>query len=135
MIIQYGAAMKEESKNWLRQAEENYDTALYLYKGHRYSACVFYCHQTLEKLLKACVVEFADKVPKKVHNLDLIAREAKLKLPAGWEEGLAEITRHFWRVRYPDFRKYTYTNKESAEPTVDKTKEVYRWIYKKLNRK
>jgi len=127
--------MKEETKSWLLQAEENFDTAIYLYEGHRYSACVFYCHQALEKLLKACVVEFANKLPRKIHQLDQIARESGLDLPKEWEEDLAEITRHFWRVRYPDFRKYVYTKKESAEPTVKKTKEIYLWIYKKLNRK
>lgn len=126
--------MKKETKLWLKQAEENYQDALYLYEGSRYSSSVFLCHQALEKILKACVVEFAHKVPSKVHQLDRIAKEAKLELPKNWPRELAEITRHFWRVRYPDFRRYVYTNKKAAEPTVSKTKEIYLWILKKLNR-
>jgi len=127
--------VKKEAEVWFKQAEEHYKDALYLYEGRRYSACVFFCHQALEKILKACVVEFANKVPRKVHQLDSIARDAGLKLPKGWEEELAEITRHFWRVRYPDFRRYVYTNRASAQPTVEKTKEVYQWILNKLNQK
>jgi HEPN domain-containing protein len=126
--------MKKETKLWLKQAEEHYKDALYLYKGGRYSACVFFCHQALEKILKACVVEFADKIPSKIHKLDRIAKEAKLDLSKKRTIALAEITRHFWKVRYPDFRRYVYTNKKSAKPTLEKTKEIYLWILNKLNR-
>jgi HEPN domain-containing protein len=125
--------MKKETSAWLKQAEEHYQDALYLYQGSRYSSAVFLCHQALEKILKACVVEFSNKVPSKIHQLDRIAKEAKLVLPKSWPQELAEITRHFWRVRYPDFRKYVYTNKKAAEQTMDKTKEIYLWILNKLN--
>ena len=80
------------------------------------------------------VPSFAEKPPAKMHQLDKIASEAGLDLPEDWDEELAEITRHFWRVRYPDFRRYAYTNKESAQPTLEKTKEIYQWICKQLNR-
>lgn len=88
----------------------------------------------LEKLLKAAIVQFANVVPPKIHNLDALARQTTLDFPDRWYEDLAEITRHFWRVRYPDFRKYVYTTKEKVEPTLSKTKEVYTWILSKLNR-
>lgn len=125
--------MKKETKSWLDQAEEHFKDALYLYKGSRYSASVFFCHQALEKILKACVVEYANNVPSKIHQLDRIVKEAGLEIPNNWLEDLAEITRHFWKVRYPDFRRYVYTTKESAKPTVIKTKEIYQWILNKLN--
>ena len=48
------------------------------------------------------------------------------------KEDLAEITRHFWRVRYPDFRKYMYTNKESVEPTVVNSRKIYLWVSQQL---
>jgi len=37
------------------------------------------------------------------------------------------------KVRYPDFQTYTYTSKAKIKPTIDKTKEVYSWIFKQLN--
>lgn len=127
--------MKKETKVWLEQAEEHYQDALYLYKGSRYSASVYFCHQALEKILKASIVELRNQVPSKIHQLERLAKETGLKLPQGWDEDLAEITRHFWRVRYPDFRRFTYTDKEKVRPTIDKTKEVYQWILRKLNQK
>ena len=124
--------MKEETQPWLLQAEEHYQDAFYLYEGSRYSLAVYSCHQALEKILKAAVVEFANQLPPKSHNLDALAKESSLEFPPGWHEDLAEITRHFWRVRYPDFQKYVYTSKEKAEPTVSKTREIYLWIKDKF---
>ncbi|TAL41280.1 MAG: HEPN domain-containing protein, partial [Methylovulum sp.] len=68
--ICYTHLMKEETKPWLLQAKEHYDDALYLYDGSRYSMAVYCCHQALEKILKAAIVEFANQIPPKIHNLD-----------------------------------------------------------------
>lgn len=127
--------MKEETTLWLNQAQEHLDDAQYLFDGSRYSMSVYCAHQALEKILKAAIIEFSSKIPPKSHNLDALARETTLTLPESWYPDLAEITRHFWRVRYPDFRRYSYKNKESVRPTIDKTKEVFQWILEQLNQR
>lgn len=125
--------MKDETKTWLEQAKEHYNDMNYLFDGSRYSMSVYCAHQALEKLLKAAIVEFSSAPPSKIHNLDALARQSKLELPESWYEDLSEITRHFWRVRYPDFQAYVYTSKNKVQPTIDKTKEIYLWIYKLFN--
>lgn len=125
--------MKDESNVWLNQAKEHYDDALYLYEGSRYSMAVYCCHQALEKILKAAIVEFAGSTPPKIHNLDALARQTTLIFTTAWLEDLAEITRHFWRVRYPDFQQYVYVSKDKIQPTMDKTAEIYLWILKQFN--
>ena len=127
--------MKPESKIWLDQAKEHFDDMEYLYNGSRYSMAVYCAHQALEKILKAAIVELTNTVPPKMHKLDELAKLSTLTIPQPWYENLAEITRHFWRVRYPDFQTYTYTSKTKIKPTIDKTKEVYSWIFKQLNQK
>ncbi|TSC88174.1 MAG: HEPN domain-containing protein [Microgenomates group bacterium Gr01-1014_16] len=124
--------MKDEAKIWLEQAEDSLKDAEYLYTGSRYSMAVYCCHQALEKILKACIIQFANQLPPKSHNLDALARQTTLEFPDSWLEDLAEITHHFWRVRYPDFQKFVYTSKESVKPTYDKTKEVFIWIKQHL---
>ena len=124
--------MKDETTNWLLQAKEHFEDAEYMYSGHRYSMCVYCYHQALEKVLKASIVETVDKLPPKIHNLDQLARETKLKFSGNDFEDLAEITRHFWRVRYPDFQKYMYTNKEIVEPTVIISRKIYQWVLQQL---
>ncbi len=125
--------MKPETKNWLDQAKEHYEDMEYLYNGSRYSMAVYCAHQALEKVLKAVIVELTNTVPPKMHKLDELARLSTLPLEKAWLDDLAEITRHFWRVRYPDFQAYTYTSKEKVKPTIEKTKEVYLWILTQLN--
>jgi len=44
---------RHEAKRWLDTANEDYETALYLLKGKKYSHSCFYCQQTGEKSLKA----------------------------------------------------------------------------------
>jgi len=127
--------MKQEAFIWLSLAKEHFDNAQYLYEGSRYSMTVYCCHQALEMILKAAITEFTQNPPSKIHNLDALARQSTLAFPELWFEDLAEITRHFWRVRYPDFQQYAYTTKEKIQPTFDKTKEIYLWISKQLNQK
>lgn len=126
--------MKDETKLWLNQAKEHWQDTEYLYNGSRYSMTVYCCHQTLEKILKAAIVEFANQAPPKSHKLDQLALDSTLNFPQNWLEDLAEITRHFWRVRYPDFQQHVYTNKDKVQPTYDKTKEVYQWMLKQFDR-
>ena len=125
--------MKPETKNWLDQAKEHFDDMEYLYNGSRYSMAVYCAHQTLEKILKAAIVELTNAVPPKMHKLDELARLSTLPVTKSWYEDLAEITRHFWRVRYPDFQAYVYTSKTKIKPTIEKTKEIYLWILTQLN--
>jgi len=52
--------MKKETVIWFEQAEEHYSDAMFMYENSRYSGSVFFCHQALEKILKAAIVEFAN---------------------------------------------------------------------------
>lgn len=98
--------MKEETKIWFEQAEEHYSDAMFMYENSRYSGSVFFCHQALEKVLKAAIVEFANEAAPKSHALEHLLSLSKIKpLEKKWSNDLAEITRHFWRVRYGDYRK------------------------------
>ncbi len=125
--------MKAEAQVWFDQAKEQYDDMVYLYEGRRYSMAVYCAHQSLEKLLKAAIVEFGNISAPKIHKLDELALQSTLPISDAWREDLAEITRHFWRVRYPDFQTYTYTSKESVSPTIDTVKELFLWISKQFN--
>ena len=125
--------LKPESVLWIEQSKEHWKDVQWLIEGRRYSASLYSCHQTLEKLIKAAIVENKNKIPSKGHQLESLIRESGTELPKkSWYEDLAEITRHFWRVRYPDFRRHVYTTKAAVSPTYEKTKEIYLWLLKHL---
>lgn len=126
-------AIKEETKLWLTQAEDDYQTAKAMLKAHRWGYTCFCSQQVLEKVFKATIVELADKRPPKTHDLLKLAEESTLGVSQDLFRKLAEISKHYFRVRYPDMHKGFYTNDKIAKETFNDMEEVYKWVLKKLN--
>ena len=126
--------MKEETKLWVEQAKDDYQTAKIMLENHRYGYTCFCSQQTLEKIFKAAVIEFADKRPAKVHDLVKLAEDSTLKITKKWFEKLGELSKHYFRVRYPDMHKGLYTNNKVASGTFQEMEEIYKWVLSKLNR-
>ena len=126
--------MKPDAKIWYEQGEEHIKDAEYCLNGARYGLSLYCYHQALEKILKAAIVEFTNKIPPKSHQLDYLLKETKLTVDnIHWFEELAKITQHFWRVRYPDIRlTKAYSSKEKIEMIVKSFEEVYLWVKNKL---
>ena len=127
--------MKVDAKIWYEQAEEHIKDAEFCLSGARYGLSLYCYHQALEKMLKAAIVEFSNKIPPKSHQLDFLLKETQLPVAnMQWFEELAKITQHFWRVRYPDIRlTKAYSSKEKINVIVKSFEEVYLWVKNKLN--
>lgn len=123
--------MRDETKPWLAKADENLDTAEYMFKGARYAPTCFMCQQTLEVLLKAAIIELAGKRHPKIHDLDKLFFEAGLPELKKYETTLGQISKHYYQVRYPDFVQSKY-NRRVAEDALTKTREIFIWLKKKI---
>ncbi len=126
--------MLKETKVWLNLADEHFKDADLLFKHRHFSGCVYFCHQTLEKILKACIVEFARKIPPKHHDLDRLAGATKVKIGKKRIVELKELTKHFWKVRYPDYRKRMFNNIKITKRDYEISKEVFLWLKEKLSK-
>lgn len=126
--------MKPEAKQWLDQGEKNFDSAEYMWKGHRYSFTCFLCQQTLEAILKAAIIELAGKRHPKIHDLGILYKRSTLPIREDYRITLEKITPHYWEVRYPDMVRHKY-NRALAEKTLKQTKEVYSWLKKQILKK
>lgn len=126
--------MKVDSQIWFEQAEEHCRDAEFCLNGARYGLSLYSYHQALEKIFKAAIVEFTNKIPPKSHQLDFLLKEAGLTVNnPHWFEELAIITQHFWRVRYPDIRlTKTYSSKEKIKQIVINFQTIYLWVKNKL---
>ena len=60
--------MKEETKNWLEYSKENFDSAKILLKSKLFNPCLQNVQQTIEKALKAILIE-NDINFKKTHDI------------------------------------------------------------------
>lgn len=124
--------MDEEAALWRDKAKESLDDAVYSLKSHRYSLPAFCCQQALEKILKAATVLIRQKRPRKIHDLLPLAKDSGLDFPKNHLAGIAEISKFYFLVRYPDINRKFFATNAIAQETLKKTKEIYLWIEKKL---
>ena len=61
--------MINQPKDWFEQAEYDYETALYMSEGKRYTYAVFMCHLENEKALKGIILKLTGVQPPKIHSL------------------------------------------------------------------
>ena len=127
--------MEPETKIWYKLARDDYKNALLLWKNRRYGATVFFCQQAVEKILKAYIVEYKNKVPTKTHRIEVLVKDADLNLQEIDEPDVAELSKAYIRVRYPDLSKHYYTRKDRVEPLLKMTREVYQWVKNKFKKR
>ena len=91
--------MKEEIKRWIEKAKKDLDTAGYLLKGKRYDECSLFCQQSVEKALKAILLNKTNQIIR-IHNLNILA--TKVNLPENLRGLCEELTMVYLITRYPD---------------------------------
>jgi len=78
--------MREEVKNWIRQSEEDFDSAKANYKIGKHYVVAFFCQQAVEKGLKGLII-FKTKT-KFLPEHSLIRLGKKCKIPSRFESDL-----------------------------------------------
>lgn len=124
--------MKKETKVWFDLANDDYQNSLLLWDNHRYAGAVFYSQQSIEKILKAFIVEFKNKLPPKTHRIEFLINESGLDIGEVDNPDVTELSKAYIRVRYPDLNKQYYTSRERVQPLIIMTKKLYLWIKNKL---
>lgn len=130
--------MKEKTKTWFEMAKSDLDFAgsIIRTKKRAYYA-VHFCHQAVEKVLKAIVQEHTDEEPKRTHNFKVLCEQARLELPAHVAEFLAKLAPHYLASKYPeDLEKLykTYTISYAAD-LYEGTQEMFSWLENYLRSK
>jgi len=126
--------MGKKPLEWFKQADYDLKTAEYLFKGKRYVYTVFMCHLSLEKTLKGLYQEKLNKLPPKVHNLIYLIEKIGIELPDDLFDWISALNRLSIPTRYPEDLKEMQKdyNKNETGKIVQKTKEISRWLKKRL---
>lgn len=130
----YNMRMKPEAKLWVSLANDDFQNAALLWENHRYGATIFFSQQAVEKILKAYVIEYCDRVPTKTHRIERLLEEAKLVLDFEPVVDIAELSKAYIRVRYPDLNQSYYRRREKVEPLFLVAKKVYIWVKNKFTK-
>jgi HEPN domain-containing protein len=126
--------MKKATRNWIDGAKYDLKTAKSIFKGGRNVYSVFMCHLAVEKMLKAKITEFAEKMPPKTHDLLLLLRLSGLEVPKENQVILQKLSGLSVPIRYSDdFRAIhqSYSRKE-MENIIAETERMIKWLEKQI---
>lgn len=119
-------------KFWRTTSAEDMITAQMLLQNNRYHDSLFFCHLSIEKLLKGLVYAKTNEPPAPIHNLLALAKQAKLPLDTPTEEKLKEITSWNINARYDDYKRNFYhkATKKFTLQWFDDVQKIIIWIQK-----
>jgi HEPN domain-containing protein len=93
---------------WKREAERNWETALYLKEGKQNLIALFLFHLTIEKLIKAhWVKDNIDDFPPRTHDIQYLYNQTELNLP-DYYDFMAVVNNWNIDARYPDYKDKIY---------------------------
>ena len=99
-------------------------------RGRAYYAAHF-CHQAIEKMLKAVIAEKTDKIPLPTHNFKLLLDQAKLHdFPEKGKEFIFSMMPHYIGTKYPEdiVRLYQRYTKTFVTKLYQNTQEIFKWL-------
>ena len=79
----------EKIQHWINLSDYDMETADAMLQTKRYLYVGFMCHQTIEKIFKACYAKLKEETPPYTHNLEYIA------VKSGFYEILSEKQQDF----------------------------------------
>ncbi len=115
---------------WIRSAEEDYKSGEALLSLGRYVHSLFFCHLTIEKILKALVVKMTNEQAPYEHNLYVLSQSTGIGFSKEQLDLLDEINTFNIKGRYDDykFKFYQKATKRYAEAYFKKTTDLYLWL-------
>lgn len=136
-LINMKSNFQDLIKYWEELSDYDLETAKFMFKVKRYPYCLFMCHLSIEKSLKALIVKTKGQHAPYSHNLINLAKETELNFTEEDKILLADLTEFNLEARYPEWQKefYKKCSKKYAENYFNKTKKLQQWLKKYLLKK
>lgn len=121
-------------KYWTDAAQNDYRTATILFENARYNHALLFCHLSIEKMLKAVIVQRINAAPPYIHDLVRLSEKAGITMDETSKTLLAEISTFNIAARYDDLKLNfaKKANKKFALKYFIKTKDVLTWLSQKV---
>lgn len=126
--------MAKDYKEWFRQSDYDYETALFMHESGRYFYAVFMCHLSIEKALKGLYLKRTKIVPLKIHKLMYFIDKLSLEPNEDFTLFIAGLDSAGVATRYPDSLKIIsseYKRKNTLD-ILKKAEELLQWLKKEL---
>lgn len=93
--------MRKATDSWIKEAKDEFDSAIILYEHEKYRGACYHSQQSVEKGLKALILEKGKK-PERIHDIVELLNEVKEQ---GWKVDLtvddAVFLNSVYKGRYP----------------------------------
>ncbi len=122
--------MDKKSREWLKQADYDMDTAEFMFNGRRFFYTVFMCHLSVEKAMKGLYQKRLKQTPPKTHNLVHLLNKMGIKPTGPPGRFIIKLNEANVVTRYPediDKLQKDYTE-VIVKDILIKSKELLQWI-------
>lgn len=121
-------------EDWLVKAKRDSDTAFLNHRNNGYTdTTCYFCHQTVEKALKAFLLATGVKKLPYIHSLPVLLAFCKKK-----DEEFVELTelciklnKYYIETKYPISPPFDYS-KDEAEEAIKSADEILKFVEKKI---
>ena len=117
---------------YLESSGEDWGIAQKLFRSKDYGYSLFFCHLTLEKLIKSILVKNTNKPALYSHDLSFLAKRASLDLTPDLTAELNSISAFNIAGRYGDEKRefHKKSTKEYTGKYITVTKNIISWLKK-----
>jgi dTDP-4-dehydrorhamnose reductase len=131
LFLESCATLKRRQGSWLWHVEYDLGTAEADFASGRYLAVAFWCQQSVEKLLKACLEEFERPLPS--HTLLKLASRLRLDLSEEQRLLLKELELYYVASRYEENVEILSgrLDRDTCQSVFRRTKEFVAWLRQK----
>lgn len=121
---------------WNDLSDYDIVTAKHMFETKRYPYCLFLCHLSVEKILKALIVAKTRKHSPYSHNLVDLAKHTEIEFSTDQKNLLADLTEFNLEARYPEWEKefYKKATKNYTEKYFNQTVNFQKWLKKYLKK-
>lgn len=115
---------------WRKSSKQDLEVAEDLFRLGHYHYCLFFTHQSIEKLLKGLVYKNTRTHAAPIHDLVKLAKQAKLQLSKSQVNEFAEMSTWNIRARYDNYKLefYKKANRVFTNRWFTKGKEFIKWL-------
>ena len=123
--------VQKQIEYWKNTAESDFETAKLLIDNGKLLHGLFFCHLTVEKILKAHYVKSTGKLAPKTHKLFYLLENIDLVLDEARRKFLTVLQKYQLEGRYPE-NEISVPEKEEAKSYLIETKGLLEWLIQKL---
>jgi HEPN domain-containing protein len=95
--------IQKQIEYWQNGSLDDFETANILIKNKRYIHGLFFCHLSIEKIIKAVIVKETCEIPPKSHDLFFLSKKAHLELSDEKQMIFQILMKYQLEGRYPEY--------------------------------